>query len=112
MPVTVVPRRTSMPRRRCSSGVRAMRSCSDDTSPPIQYGMPQAEYEVHCPLSNAMTSTSAPAARLAVDAADLPAASAPATTIRLVLICPDPNADERIPAPPTRESPPPDERIP
>lgn len=44
--VTSVRIRRSMSRARCSSGVRAISSSRSSTSPPTQYGMPQAEYEV------------------------------------------------------------------
>ena len=65
MPTTSVRMRTSMPLARCSSGVRAMSSCSLPTAPPIQYGMPHAEYDVARPRSNATTSRSSGPAALA-----------------------------------------------
>ncbi len=53
MPTTSVRIRTSMPLARCCSGVRAMSSSSLPTAPPIQYGMPHAEYDVARPRSKA-----------------------------------------------------------
>ncbi|CAM5557374.1 hypothetical protein STANM309S_06494 [Streptomyces tanashiensis] len=47
-----------MSRARCSSGERAISSPRVATSPPTQYGMPQAEYEEKCPRSKATISSS------------------------------------------------------
>ena len=44
--VASVRMRRSMPASRCCSGDRAMRSSPSGTVPAIQYGIPQAEYEV------------------------------------------------------------------
>src|SRR5579859_749603 len=74
-----------MPLRRCSSGDRATRRSSPSTSPATQYGIPQAEYELYAPRSNATISTASPAIRLACEAALIPAASAPMTMIRSVM---------------------------
>lgn len=62
-------------------GVRAIRSSRSATSPPVQYGIPQAEYEVKEPRSKAVIrNESGPRRRRAWEAADMPAASAPMTT--------------------------------
>ena len=47
--------------------------------------MPQAAKELYVPRSNATISTASPAIRLACEAALIPAASAPMTTIRSVI---------------------------
>src|SRR4051794_2674550 len=86
MPTTSLRIRTSMPACRCFSGVRAMSADSLSTKPLIQYGMPQAEYEVARPRSNMTTSRSG-RRFLACDAALPPAASPPMTTTRLPTGC-------------------------
>src|SRR5690625_3499376 len=85
IPMASVCNRTSMPRARCCSGVRAIRSSRSWTAPLTQYGIPQAEYDVHGPRSSATISMSrpaCPAVRCAWDAALIPAASPPMTTSR------------------------------
>src|SRR6202030_3629599 len=82
---TSVRIRRSMPLRRCSSGDRATRRSGPSTSPATQYGIPQAEYELYAPRSNATISIASPAIRLACEAALIPAASAPMTMIRSVM---------------------------
>ena len=74
-----------MPLLRCAFGERATRRSGPSTSPATQYGMPQAEKELYAPRSNATISTASPAIRLACEAALIPAASAPMTTIRFVM---------------------------
>jgi hypothetical protein len=44
--VASVRMRTSMPASRCCSGVRAISWSPSATCPEIQYGIPQAEYDV------------------------------------------------------------------
>ena len=73
-----------MPAARCCSGVRATSAASLATDPPIQYGMPQAEYDVARPRSNITTSRSG-CRFLACEAALPPAASPPITTRRLLM---------------------------
>src|ERR1700755_404331 len=74
-----------MPLRRCSSGERATSRSGPSTSPATEYGIPQDEKELYAPRSNATISTASPAIRLACEAALIPAASAPMTTIRSVM---------------------------
>src|SRR5947199_44040 len=85
MATTSWPVRTSMPLRRCSSGVRATRSSTSDTRSPTKYGMPHAEYDVYGPRSKATISRSSGSRRRrARAAAVIPAASPPMTTSRSV----------------------------
>lgn len=73
--------RRSMSRARCSSAVRAISASGPSTSPPTQYGIPQAEYEVKWLRSNAVIASSAGfRSRRACDAAAIPAASPPTMT--------------------------------
>ena len=89
MAVTSVCIRTSIPAARCCSGVRAMSSASVSTAPLIQYGMPQALYDVARPFSNAtMLSSSGPTRLRAWLAALMPAASPPMTTRRRLMAGP------------------------
>ena len=81
--------RTSSPWARCSSGERATNASTSGTSPATQYGMPHAEYDVHDPRSSTTSSSSRPvrvAVRSACDAALMPAASPPMTTILSVTL--------------------------
>ncbi len=70
-----------MSRARCSSGVRAISASGPSTSPPTQYGIPQAEYEAKWLRSNAViASSSGFLSRRACEAAAIPAASPPTIT--------------------------------
>ena len=65
------------------SGSRAISASAPVTSPPIQYGMPHAEYDVKWPRSKATISRSPRSRRRrAWDAAAIPAASPPMTISR------------------------------
>src|SRR5580704_17246872 len=81
-----------MPLRRCSSGDRATRRSGPSTSPATQYGIPQAEYELYAPRSNATISIASPAIRLAWEAALIPAASAPMRMIPSIMTSVHPTA--------------------
>ena len=60
--MTGVPSRRSIPAARCSSAVRATSESPESTSPAIQYGIPQAEYDVCLPLSSTVIASSRPRA--------------------------------------------------
>ena len=79
--------RTSIPARRCSSGVRATSSSASCTTSPTRYGIPHAEYDVNRPRSkHRISSSSTGRRRRACAAAVMPPASPPTTT-RRVLNC-------------------------
>ena len=83
MPTTSVRIRTSMPAAPVLLGRAGDQRCLvARTAPLIQYGMPQAEYDVARPRSNMTTSRSGRRLR-ACDAALPPAASPPMTTTRV-----------------------------